>query len=509
MKILRRLRTSRAFRNTAASYFSFASTAAWGLLTIPVAVAYLAPEQLGLWTIINAFFSYLIWMDLGVGNATGRIIAEAVAERDQQEINRWWTATRAVLVVQGLVLLGIGVILVEPLIQLLAVPSGLVEEARWILLAGVAIVACSLPMRGVPGLLTAQERFHWVPVVQGVAPWINFALFYHFLREGVGLRSYIIAMAGGQGATWVAFYLLVRLGPDRPRFDWRGVERKRFKKLFVLSGNFTVVGIIDTVLVSLPALIIGRLGGLAMVPVYHFTRRASQLSFALISRTYQAFYPALQKAYVTGRKPEFKHKHGQVGLLTLGASLMGGGVFLMVNTVIVDLLAGRDFFAGSTANAWFAASLVTYPISGFFRILLPISGSLGKQSAVSLLVLTIAVAAGIPAWQNWGLGGVACVFTLIPVISGVYSYVRGTIGCGFKFHELSSTVGIRAIFAVLLILGCGFMGANLDGFPLGQFEIASRTAQLPSLQLCLIAAVPIAVGALQLVAALRSFRLAG
>jgi hypothetical protein len=38
----------------AASYFDFFSVAACGLLSIPIAVAYLSKSELGIWAIVNA-----------------------------------------------------------------------------------------------------------------------------------------------------------------------------------------------------------------------------------------------------------------------------------------------------------------------------------------------------------------------------------------------------------------------------------------------------------------------
>ena len=106
MHFLKRIRSSGAARIAAASYFSFASLAASTFVSIPVAVYYLDRAEIGLWAVVNQVVGYLLWMDLGVGQATGRKMTDAVVNRDAQELNRWWSATRFVLLVQaGLVLL--------------------------------------------------------------------------------------------------------------------------------------------------------------------------------------------------------------------------------------------------------------------------------------------------------------------------------------------------------------------------------------------------------------------
>lgn len=504
-KFWRRVTASRASRNAAASYLAFASTAAWGLVTIPVAVSFLEREQLGLWTVVNAFLGYLVWLDLGVGPAAGRMMGRAVADRDKKEINCWWTTTRAVLLAQAVVAVVTGLLLVPLLTHLLDIPDALASEARWLLVGGVLITGCSLPMRGVPGLMTAQERFHWIPLIQAITPWVNLAVFYSLLKAGFGLRAYIYALGTSQLLTWICFNLLVFMGPDRPRFDRGGLVRERFGKLFAFSGNMTVVGLVDTVLASLPAMIITRFGGLGLVPIYNFSWKGPSLGSGLIGRTHQAFYPALQRMHITGYREGFRKKHEQVGRLTLGISLMGAGAVLIGNPILVQMLAGGELYSGAPANAWFAAAMVSVPLCGYFRALLPISGSLGKHSLVSLLKFIAGAVIGGGAWSWFGLAGLAAVFTVLPLFDGVYGYLRGTAGCGFAAHEISPSVAVLGLASIALIVFCGYLAGSFEG-SLGAVLFGSRTLSLPALGSCVVSAVPMTLGVLVLLKALLSFR---
>lgn len=504
-QLLSRITKSRTGLNTAASYAAFGSTGLWGLVTISVAVTHLNRQELGLWTVVNAFLAYLVWMDLGVGAATGRMMAKAVADRDQKEINCWWTTTRAVLAAQGVTVVVLGICLLPLVTTLLKIPSELAREARWLLVGGILITGISLPMRGVPGLMTAQDRFHWIPLLSSVTPWINLIVFYAMLKTGFGLRSYVCALAVSQLATWIAYHLLVVLGPNRPRFDREGLSRSRFGTLFSLSSHMTIVGLVDSVLASLPAMIIARYGGLVSVPVYNFSWKGPLLVSSLVARSYQSFYPALQRLHVTGQREGFRVKHEQVAKLTLGMSLIVGGAILIGNEMLVQVLAGRDFFAGHAANIWFAMAMVIIPMAGCFRILLPISGSLGKQSLVALIKLLTGGLVGTFLWRLFGVSGIASVFALLPLFNGIYAYFRGTVGCGYRPHEISRQVAIWTILSILLIGVCGFISYFMEG-SMGAISYRDRILVLPSLGACVSASLPILIGAWVLWKTLASFR---
>lgn len=494
MDLIRRLSRSPASRTAAASYLAFASTALWGLVTIPVAVAFLDPLELGLWTVVNAFLHYLVWMDLGVGAATGRLIADAVAARDQTEINRWWTATRAVLITQGAIIIVLGLAISPLIIRFLSVPNELLADTRWLLIGGFLITGLSLPMRGTPGLLTAQNRFFWVPLIQVFSPWINFFVFFHLLREGQGLKSYIWAMAVGQAVTWIAYSCLIRTGPDRPRADFSGLQRTRFGKLFKLSGNMSVSGLSDSILNSLPAILIARLSGLANVPIYNFSWKGPQLASGLVQRTYQSFYPSMQRLYVTGQHEAFRQKHTTIGMLTLGIAMCAAALLLSLNTVVVQALAGDSFFAGPATNTGFALAMITIPMCGLFRILLPISGDLGKTALISLAQLAFFVGLSLLLWPAFSLAGVAFAFALTPLLKGVYGYVRGTKGCGFPPHGISRNVALASLAAMALVVTCGLLGSQLSWQSNFTLTIPGRTLNFPPLHTFSISALPALIG---------------
>jgi O-antigen/teichoic acid export membrane protein len=505
MVFLQRLIRSGVARNAASSYFSFFSVAISGFLSIPVAVKYLSKDQLGLWTICSSLLSYLLWMDLGVGSATGRKMADAVTAGHQEEIDAWWTTTRAVLMVQGFVVMGIGLAFTPLVLGAFPLDPTLRSDAIPLLIGSVILTGFSLPLRGVPGLMTAQDRFFWIPIGQGITPWIQLTAFWAMLSMGWGLKSYLFSMAAVQGFTWIYYTCLVRTSPHPPHWKSSGLTKERLKSLFSFSLSISLLGIIEAILTSLPALLLARLNALAMVPVYSITSRAPLLIVGLVRRTYHAFYPQMMRLHVSGQQEAFKRKHGLVGSLMTGVGLIAAGGILIFNRTIVEFLAGPDFFAGMETTTWFALTALMVPICALFESLLQFSGSMGKSPLLAILKL---VAGGFGAYfgyLHFGMPGLAAVFALVPLINATYGYFRGGTGCGFQPGSLSLSVVGLASAAALLILLAGYLIPHYGG-PGYAFQFHARSVSLPSIGQILIGGAVGLAGALLAARALAKIK---
>ncbi|YCM42411.1 hypothetical protein V2O64_13960 [Verrucomicrobiaceae bacterium 227] len=453
---------------------------------IPVAVAYLDRGQIGLWAVVNTMLSYLLWMDLGIGAATGRLMADAVANNDYDEIDRWWTATRVTLWIQGSIVIIVGILIVPFVIQWMGISADLVGDARALLFGGVIITGLSFPVRGTTGYLTAQNRFHWIPLMQAIVPWCNFIAFFVCLRLGWGLKAYLAGLLVSQVTIWICCRAFIILGPYKPKWNSTGVKKMRFLSLFKLSGNMAVVGLVGTLLKGVPTLMLARLGGLTIVPVYNFTSRAPLLGASLVGRTYQSFYPGLQRLHVSKRHQEFQKKHLEVGLVTLSGALCGAAIVLAINPVILQLIATEEYFAGMATNVWFAVAVISVPFAGLFQLLLPISGSMGKAAPLAIIKLVLSVYLAILAWNTFGLAGLAAVFALLPLVDLGYAWFRGVKACGYSYQEFSYQLLLFGSLAIVATLAAAYWMTLLDQSPVILY-FSDQSYKFPSQSALLVA----------------------
>jgi O-antigen/teichoic acid export membrane protein len=485
MFTLKRLKESRAARIAAASYFAFASNAVYGLVSIPIAVHYLSMEQLGLWASVNAMVAYLLWMDLGVGNATGRKIAAAVVARDSEGINTWWTATQLALWVLGALTVITGLCGVPLFIALFKIPQHLHQDA-WMLLSGCVLIAgITFPLRGVPGLVTAQERFHWIPVCQGLSPWIQLSIFFLMVSSGHGLKSYLYATAASQVFTFIYYRVLIATSDIRPRFERKRISMARFKELFSFSLNLAIVGFKDTFMESIPTLVIARIGGLHLVPIYTISSRVAGMLASLSNRTVHSFYPSLVNLHVAGKGSEFLAKHQRSVAFTTSISLLGAALVLLCNRSVVTLLAGVDFYVGDAATAWFALLVMTGPIAANYACLLQISGNMGKSIPISFINLLGVLGAAVAAYHVFEMPGLAAVFAVQPLFYGVYGLIRGSRNCNYGIRAFTKRPLAIAWVAMLAVLLFGSLVDSSRSLIEALPQIHQKILVCPSLSQCL------------------------
>jgi O-antigen/teichoic acid export membrane protein len=306
-----------------------------------------------------------------------------------------------------------------------------------------------MPIRGSTGLLTAQERYHLTQWIQGVGPWVNLGLFYLLLARGWGVMAYVWASWAAQLAAWGLFILAIRRGPAPPRFRLSLISWERLRSLFGFSAHVSVQGFVEAAVTQLPTLVLAKLGGVAMAPVYTFTNRAPRQLASLTRKVVWAFYPRLLRLQVEGKKEEFLAKHRQVSTLTSSISLIAGGGVLAFNQTVVEFLAGKDYYGGAWVTAVMAGILIIEPISRLYACLTYASGNLSGMAPISLLMLPVSAGFAVLGFRWAGLAGLATVPVLLPLALALLGYVSGTRNCGFRRDELSKTGPAVALF------GCG------------------------------------------------------
>jgi O-antigen/teichoic acid export membrane protein len=445
-----------ASRTALASYFAFFSAAACGLISIPLAVAYLDKPEIGLWAVVNAIIGYLLWMDLGVGEATGRKMADAVASGDQSEINCWWTTTRLVLIIQGFLAACVGLSLLKPFLIFFEVPKWQENQATLLYCGCVVIASLSMPLRGVPGLMVAQKRAYWTGLWQGVSPWINLISFYAFLAAGHGLTAYLIALLITQGATWLLYAVLVRTSQQVPKLAFTGITRVRIGSLFRFSVSLSFMGIIDALTATLPTLILAKYGGLSIIPIYTFTSKFPLLVTSLVNRTIWAFYPGILRDHVDGNTASIPAKHRFITLVVASIGLFLAGGVTVFNESLVVFLAGPDFYAGHFINSMFVAAILVEPTCHMFRFLLHLSGSMGKAALIALGNLLLGGLLAVISFKTLGMSGLAAVGMLIPVPLAIYGLIHGVKACRFPKGSISGLGPALTLALVTLILLAGY-----------------------------------------------------
>jgi len=454
--------------------------AACGLVALPVAVHFLDKERIGLWSLISQMAGYLLFLELGVGAAAGRMLAEPLAANEQRGIDRAWSTLLTILAAQAALITVVGCCLTFWLVDCFKIPLALAGDARFVWVGMTLMHALSFPMRAYTGVLLCQERFHWTLLISGCTPWINLLGFAAMLALGWGLRSYVFAALVVNLSQFAWMRHLLRQGPHRLHYQPSYASWQIAKPILGYSASIMLWSIAPAIVGSIPSVVLGRTLGLESVSLYMVSYRAPQLVAMLALRSYHAFYPKLQNLHVTAQRDRFLRVFRLATALSLAMSGLGLVVALWVNRYAVGVLSRPDYYAGDWTTLWFVLGFLVMAWGEHLGTLFIIAGK-AKLVSVALLV-EVGLMWVFASWlcPRYGMAGVAAAIALTPLLVRIPYYAMvGPRSCGFSLRSLYGNAAVVLAAALLLILGTFLLFHPFD-FPaaksLGALSVLAAAA---------------------------------
>lgn len=191
-----------------------------GLVTLPVTVRNLGHENYGLLALAMTLFGSMWLLDMGMGRATTKFIAEFLSsKKDGLICSLFWTSALIQLVI-GIILASVLVFFSSIVIKKMLIPENLLSEANTtvaILVFSIPIVLVSSAFRGA---LEGAQRFDVVNIV----------------KVSLNLSTYLIPLIGStRAATISQIVLMMFLARMLACFGYLYFCIKILPDLFVLS----------------------------------------------------------------------------------------------------------------------------------------------------------------------------------------------------------------------------------------------------------------------------------
>lgn len=280
-------------RNTLLNIVGQALPLLVGVAAIPVIIRNLGEERFGLLGLIWAILGYFGVLDLGLGRATTKFVAEYLARGDTVQLRRVATLSVASQTAMGAVG-GIALALLTPFVvdHLLGVPAALRGEARGALLVlavSVPFVVLSLSLRAI---LEAAQRFDLVNLIR--TPTSVAVFLIPAVAAGFGahlLEIVLLLLLVRIAACWVTAALIPRAIPG---FRWTLVPRwQTLRPLLGYGGWVSVSNVVSPLLVYLERFLLASLAGVAAVAYYTAPYEAVTRLLIIPAGLAGALFPAL------------------------------------------------------------------------------------------------------------------------------------------------------------------------------------------------------------------------
>src|SRR5688572_9055452 len=152
-------RLKRYAHSLASGYVQMGANVVYTLASVPLAFAFLSKEEFGIWALVTLWSGYLALLDLGMATTVGRSLFDFKDNRCSGEYGSVIQTGVLISLVQGLLILGLGLALAPALAHASKIPAEL--RGDFIRLMGwqCAITAVGFPARMFGQLLTAQHRW--------------------------------------------------------------------------------------------------------------------------------------------------------------------------------------------------------------------------------------------------------------------------------------------------------------------------------------------------------------
>ena len=402
----------RLARNTVWNVIAQTAPLGVGVLVIPTLMHRMGLERFGVLTLIWGLVGYAGLLDLGIGRALTKLMADRLGSHARPAIAPlFWTALGLMLGVG--IAAGVLLLLIVPWVveTLLHITPALQDEAR----AAFRTVALGIPVVtlavGLRGVLEAHQRFRAIALINGILGAFTFLgplLVLRFLAGHLAVMAGTVLLARTL-ATAFFFVSCLELDPDLARPRWLKADMQR---LVGFGSWMTITNLVGPIMDNLDRFLLGALASVSVVAYYatpfDVITRTLLIPVALTGVLFPAFSAAL------------RIDRPRVSTLFVSAAryvfLAVAPISLLLTTFAREGLAlwlGASFAAESERIVqWLAAGVLLSALSKIPYALVQADGRPDLTALAHLVELPIYLVAAWLLIRAHGAEGAAVAWTL-------------------------------------------------------------------------------------------------
>lgn len=383
-----------------------------GIVLIPYIVRGLGPDRFGMLGIIWVVFGYFSLMDLGLGRATTKFLAEWMARGETKQIAEMVWNSMLLQLLLGVVGGGIIAILTPVLVdRILKTPTALEAEGR----AAFYVLAATLPAilagNGLRAVLEGCQRFDITNLLRIPSSILAFAIPVVALAAGLRLPGVVLWMGISRVAFTVAHGVYcVRVLPDLKSCPV--VRSAAVLPLLSFGGWVTASNAINPILLSMDRFLIGSLLSVAMVGYYTAPFEAVTKLWMIPASLMTTVYPA-SSALGLQRMRDLQTLYSR-SIKYIFCALAPATLFLVLFArPLISAWLGRGFVDKSAVPLQFLAIGVF--INCFAYVPYCFLQALGRPDAAAKLFLCELVPYGLLLWwtiPHYGILGAAAGWSI-------------------------------------------------------------------------------------------------
>jgi len=407
------IRGSVIVRNTVLNLTGLALPVIVGVLTIPLTIRLMGTDRFGILSLAWVVFGYFSYLDLGLGMATTRFVADALGKRDMEQIPRYFWTTATFQFLMGC-LGALALSLSAPYLvdHILNIPADFVRESKttfYLLAASLPPVLVSASFRGA---LEARQRFDLVNLIKIPSSILNYGLPPFGAALGLKLPGIVLLLIATRLLTLLVLAVLCfRVFPDlRRRFVFQG---KALKPVLHYGIWVMVSNALGPILVYLDRFLIGTL--LTVTAVSYYTApyeavmRLGIVPYSLLMTLFPMF-SALEGGGEEARRRVFFRQSVKFLLVSMGFVAV---LLIFYAGDIIRIYLGADFVLNSTLV--FQIIAVGFTLNALAIVPYGFLQGIGRSDLVAkfyMAELVLYVPLVLFLIRRWGIAGAALGWTI-------------------------------------------------------------------------------------------------
>jgi O-antigen/teichoic acid export membrane protein len=392
------------------------SVGVWFILT-PFVLHQLGASGYGLWVLVGAVASYGSLLDLGIGSAVVKYVAEHAARGE-------WDAARVLLATAqwlylglGIIAFGLGLLLAPVFPHLIGVASGDRETAAWLIVLTGANVGFAIALTPARSALQGLQRYDLCNLVSTAGTLAGAAFTVAALLAGFG----VIGMVAASIAMTIAMGLASRqwtrrVAPDLD-FRWRGATRAMMRRITSFSASVFALQIGGRLQTKTDEVVIALFRPIEAVTPYALARKLGEVAQLGAVQFLNVLMPLASELDARDDRHQLRTLYIVASRVTLGIAAPVAIVLVLLGGPILALWVGRAYAGYGNLVAVIATSSLIGISQWPAGAVLQGMARHGILAATSLGAGAVNIALSLALLPVFGLMGVA-LGTLIPTIVG-------------------------------------------------------------------------------------------
>lgn len=340
-----RNRMRRLKQGAASSVVSKGVALVVNLISIPITIRYLGPEDFGIWATISTTLSMLLVLDLGVANSLTNFVSEAYARDDRDHASTYATTALGIVLSVSLLLAGVAWCLWPSLDWNRLFHLSSASKASTVgraVAAALAIFLSGLPAALAPKILGGYQEIRTANLFTAAGSLLNLVSIIVLVHLHAGLVALVTASSAALvGANllalcWIFFFHKRWLMPRLKHLKVATARR------IVQSGSeFFVLQVAGLIAFNMDNLIVIHYLGPAQVAAYSVAWRL--VGYAAVAQTLisPALWPAFSEAFARGDLEWIRRTFRRTMVLTMSFALGGSLLFALCGRWLIRIWASH------------------------------------------------------------------------------------------------------------------------------------------------------------------------